>query len=904
MFYTFYNQKDNLLFRGFKNLEGFASNIFLNTYNHLFFELYIGKTSMKKPLWQIFALMLITPQWVLATGLQPISTNTPVRVQAVDFDLEMRSIYISGIMEVQFVADSGEENAANLRFPLPPESVLHKAEIYLPSQEQWATAETMGRKEGQIIYDQIVQQKFDPLLIQKIGTDFYRARIYPINEQGDLWIRVHYAHTLETADNQYRLRIPFANPDSTAATPANGVTISLSTNANAWTAGPWQISDEMGTPSTVNLDNGTAFLNLEDFTMAQDITLDLQPKESIPQATALVYQPEAANLPGHLHAWWRPDFADYPKITSQPRNVVFVIDVSGSMSGAKMAQTRQAVIRSLEALNDEDYYGLVAFDHQVYVFRPNMRSGADIGAAIEWVSGLDAMGSTGMSAGLTTGTAIGLRSPLQSATIDLLMITDGRPNEGSSTLDGILADVRAEADELARQIRIFSVGIGYDLDQALLNGLAQQTNGESTFALDDNEITGQILDLFARVRGGGISNAIATVQMTELQDNQLTWRRIFPGIALHLSAKGEITSQITLNLTGELSDATSLTLNTTASLLNPSNARFSQIAAPLVAKAWTDALERQIDEAGETQALVNQAVSLARTYGIVTRYTSLLALESEELYAEQGVERIARDPAGIALQAIEIPSSVDEGRIGGQGTSDSEKKDALPPGGPQPQPISDTSSSDFCAIAASTGGACVKVTKPEANDIDQIADASTLSDGEAFEPEFEDEAFAFIEEESDDFAGNSAVIQPAAPLPTLPTSSGGTSSAGTLGPTFTDSRPPPPDIFCEVPMLDGQLQLDIPRVNYQGDYYWASLQINALPDGTLTLTVLNYGPVASPNQNASSCQPDELRLSATLQLSIPSVFYEQEKITDVILQAIPTTEERLVFEVVSYTMDD
>jgi len=845
---------------------------------------------MKTNFWRILALMLITPQWVLATGLQPIGTNTPVRVQAVDFNLEMRDIYVSGIMEVQFVADRGDKNAANLRFPLPPDSVLHKAEIYLSSQEQWAVAETMGRKEGQIIYDRIVQQKFDPLLIQKIGTDFYRARIYPINAQGDLRMRVHYAHTLEKADNQYRLRVPFANPDSTAATPANGVTISLSTDANAWTASAWQISDEVGTPSTVNLDNGTAFLNLEDFTMAQDVTLDLQPNESISQATALVYQPEAANLTGHLHTWWQPDFADYPKVTSQPRNVVFVIDVSGSMSGAKMAQTRQAVIRSLEALSEEDYYGIVAFDNEVYVFRPNMRSGADIGAAIEWVSGLDAMGSTGLSAGLTTGAAIGIRSPLEGATIDLLMITDGRPNEGSSTVEGILADIRAEADELGRQLRIFSVGIGYDLDQALLNGLAQQTNGESTFALDDNEITGQILDLFARVRGGGISNVVATVQSAGLQDNTLTWRRIFSGAALHLSAKGEIGPQITLNLTGKLSDSTSLTLNTTVSPLNLNNTRFYQIAAPLAAKAWTDALERQIDEEGETPALVNQAVSLARTYGIVTRYTSLLALESDELYAEHGVERIVRDPAGIALQPIEIPSSEDEGRIGGEGASDKGES-----GGPQSLPTSNTSSSNFCTLAELTGGACVKITKPEANKVDQIAE-------EAFEPEFEDEVFVEAEE-SDDVAGDSAAIQPVVSSPAPPTSVPSNGSNLSL-PSFTDFEPSPTDIFCEAPMLDGQLQLDIPRVNYQGDYYWASLQINALSDGTLTLTVQNYGPVAPPNQNKSSCQPDELRLSATLQLGIPLVFYEQKKITDVILQAIPTTEGRLVFEVVSYTMDD
>jgi Ca-activated chloride channel family protein len=805
-----------------------------------------GKCFMKTHFWQILVLILFIPQWVLATGLQPIGTSTPVRVQAIDFDLEMRSIYVSGVMEVQFTADSGEENAANLRFPLPPKSVLYKAEIYLPSQEQWAIAETMGRKEGQIIYNQSVEQEFEPLLIQKIGTDFYRARIYPVTEQGDLRMRVYYAHTLETTANQYRLRIPFANPDSTAATPANGITISLQTDANAWTAGVWRINDEiatpstanndeMGTPATVNLDNGTALLNLEDFTMAQDVTLDLQPNESIPQATVLSYQPQVSDLPGHLHTWWQPDFSNYPKATSQPRNVVFVIDVSGSMSGAKMAQTRQAVIRCLEALSETDYYGIVAFDDEIYPFRPNMRSGADIDAAIEWVSDLDANGSTGMSAGLTTGAAIGIRSPLASATIDLLMITDGRPNEGSDTVEDILADVRTEADSLGRQLRIFSVGIGYDLDQSLLNGLTQQTGGESTFALDDNEITGQTLDLFARVRDGGISNVVATLQSAGFQDNALTWQRIFPGTALQLSAKGEIGPQITVNLTGELFDSTQLVLNIQASTLNfenTENASFSQIAAPLAAKIWTDALERQIDEKGETQELINPAIILARTYGIVTRYTSLLALESDKSYAKQSVERIARDPAGIALQPIETESIVDEGRIGGEGTSDDEDSNASLG---QPQPL-------------------LTMAPPP----------------------------------------------PAAPPPPIfPQAmvSGGMGYSAS-SPYDSDFKPLPA-IDCEAPILDGQLQLDIPRVLYQGNYYWASLQLNKLVDGALTLTVVNYGPVASPS--FSICQADELVFSATLQLNIPLVLYEKEEITDVILQAIPTTDGHLEFEVVSYT---
>lgn len=752
----------------------------------------------------IYIIFLIFSQLVFATGLQPINTDATVRVKTVDFDLEVRGLYVSGLMNVQFTASSGSENAANLRFPLPPDSVLHKAEIYIPSQEKWVTAETMGRKEGEIIYDRVVEKKEDPLLIQKIGTDFYRAKVFPINEQGDLRMRVHYAHTLEEVDDNYQLRVAFANQDSTPSTPADGVTISLRTDSDYWTAGTWQL-DEIGTPTTldeadtlVNLDGGTAFVNLENFSMESDIVLQLSSDE--PRATGLFYQPQ--ELDGHLHVRWHPDFSNYQAMQSKQRNVVFVIDVSGSMMGDKIALTRQAIITCLKALDKNDYYGLVAFSSSAYMFRPTMTKGDDIKAAIEWVANLQSHGGTNMSAGLTTGTSIGVTSPLADASIDLLLLSDGLP---SNTVQDILSDVGTEADKFNRQVRIFGVGIGYDLNQDLLNDLAQQTSGEATFALDDNEITGQILDLFARVRGGGLSNI--TVQVDGMDNNEFNWPRIFSNSVLQMAAKGKISNQ--LSLQGKPLNSAPIEFTSTFQPLQV-NDKMTRIAAPLAAKAWSDQLERQIDETGESEELVNQAVVLARTYGIVTRYTSLLALESDELYEQQGVELIKRDPAGIALQPIKI-SSVDEGRIGGDGTGDS-------------------------------------VEEESADDIYY------------FQPPYDNgTSLGFVTVKLDS-----------------------TVSAGI-----------PQYASCEIPTLDTKFQLYIPQLNYQGNYFWASLQ---LIKGVLE--VLDYGLIASPD--LYGCWSYKVDLSDSFELNIPLVDSDIERFTDVVLQGKFMDDGSLIFEIVSY----
>lgn len=637
---------------------------------------------MKIMFWTVLLLSWCTPLW--AMGLQAVNTDKPIQLLSVDYDLEVHDIYVAGVMETRFIAAYGDGYEANFRFPLPPDSVLHKAEIYLPEQKRWAAAETMGRREGQQIYEEVTETNQDPLLIQRIGQDFYRARVFPVGADGELRMRVYYAHTLELRDTGYQLRIAFANPDASAATPARGVQVNLHTDAAYWQPAQWELAQTWGHEATGNLATGSAALTLYDATLDTDVLLPLQAntEKSIPAAN-LSYQPQSNTLQPHTHIWWQPDFSAYPDLLAQPRNIVFVIDVSGSMSGEKIVQTRQAIVRTLDKLDEADYFGLVAFSSGVYVFDEQMRSGADKDEAKQWVSNLNASGGTGMSAGLQRAAEIGMTSPLSSAEIDLMMMTDGRPNEGSDTVMDILADMGAKAEQLGRSIRMFTIGIGYNLDQDLLNGLAQQSSGESTFALDDSEITGQVLDLFGRIRGGGLSNAkltmladtatpaTLTMVTADATPSTITWSRVFPDTVLAAGHVGRVPTQ--LMLTGHAPDFASVTLGVSLPIPLSVPTDFARIAAPLTAKALADQLERQVDQEGETDALVAEAVRLARTYGIVTRYSSLLALDSDALYAEHGVQRVERDLAGIALDPI-TDSTVDEGRIGGTGTNDTQDK--------------------------------------------------------------------------------------------------------------------------------------------------------------------------------------------------------------------------------------
>jgi len=600
-----------------------------------------------------------------ASGLQPIGTSADVFVQRVTYDVEVRGAYVSGVFEVEFRTETGDENSANFRFPLPEGGVIHKAEIYLPAQERWETAETCGRREGEDVYNDITEEEepVDPLLVQQIGANLYRARVFPIDASGDLRIRIHYAHMTERTETGSRLRIAFASADAMSATPAEGVRVTATLEPHTWDGGTWY---DLNDPAWVkDFDGGAGCATLvydELFTMDRDLVLELSGRHTPPRAGALRYVPLDSSLEDHVHAWWTPDFGAWPSAMSAPRSVVFVIDRSGSMSGMKIEETKRAVVTCLNQLAPEDTFGVVAFSSSVVTFRGTMSPASDAALGVSWVRSLTATGGTNISRGLSEGAAVAATGPNENAPIDLLLITDANANLGTTTSSGILSMLANLTEQYGREIRVFGCGMGSDVVQTFVNELALQTNAESTFALDDAEITGQITDLFARVRGGGVGSVTASIEYVgAVADAGYGWLRVFSEMLLD--------DDCTLALSGTCTDGTPVSTSVAVDPDSYDDA-FDRIAAPLAARTWADRLELEADLNGETPALVDEAVVLAKTYGIVTRYSSLLALETEQLYVEYDIETPLRDEAGIALEPVS-PSVADESRIGGAGTQDS-----------------------------------------------------------------------------------------------------------------------------------------------------------------------------------------------------------------------------------------
>ncbi|XP_005866373.1 PREDICTED: inter-alpha-trypsin inhibitor heavy chain H1 [Myotis brandtii] len=190
-------------------------------------------------------------------------------------------------------------------------------------------------------------------------------------------------------------------------------------------------------------------------------------------------------------------------LTNLNKNLVFVIDISNSMEGQKVKQTKEALLKILEDVRPGDYFDLVLFGSQVQSWRGSLvpASAANLQAAQDFVRRFSLAGATNLNGGLLLGIEIlnkGQRSnpELSNHAPILIMLTDGEPTEGETDRTQILKNVRSA---IGGKFPLYNLGFGHDVDFSFLEVMSMENNGRAQRIYEDHDATQQLQGFYNQV---------------------------------------------------------------------------------------------------------------------------------------------------------------------------------------------------------------------------------------------------------------------------------------------------------------------------------------------------------------------------------------------------------------------
>ncbi|XP_034354376.1 inter-alpha-trypsin inhibitor heavy chain H1 [Arvicanthis niloticus] len=190
-------------------------------------------------------------------------------------------------------------------------------------------------------------------------------------------------------------------------------------------------------------------------------------------------------------------------LTNLSKNLVFVIDISGSMEGQKVKQTKEALLKILGDMKPVDNFDLVLFGSQVQSWKGSLvpASNANLQAAQDFVRRFSLAGATNLNGGLLRGIEIlnkaqGSHPELSSPASILIMLTDGEPTEGETDRAQILKNVR---NAIRGRFPLYNLGFGHDLDFSFLEVMSIENNGWAQRIYEDHDATQQLQGFYNQV---------------------------------------------------------------------------------------------------------------------------------------------------------------------------------------------------------------------------------------------------------------------------------------------------------------------------------------------------------------------------------------------------------------------
>ena len=523
---------------------------------------------------------------------------------------------------------------ASYLYPLPGEAVFSDFSLWQGDRE--LKGEPMDAAQARAIYEEIVRRKRDPALIELAGHGLVRARVFPIGPGETRKITLRYTQMLDRVGDAWRFRYTAGTGPGAAASS----TFRMQVDSAARFGDPYSPTHRLNT----SRGGDRIELTLADATTRGDLELFLPLARNLVGMSLVPSQPIGED--GFFMLLLAPGRAEAPSVR---RDLVAVLDVSGSMSGDKLDQAKTALVQLLGTLRSGDRFRVVTFGSGVRRYAAGWTevSGDNVRAAQEWVRRLDTDGGTNVAGALTEAFA---EPPAEGRLGVVVFLTDGMATVGETDPERI-AD---QAERGRGPFRVFAFGIGYDVNTYLLDRLTERARGVTEYIRPGGDIEQAVGSLAAKVASPVLTDLAVRGDGVELYDLQpRSLPDLFGGDELVVFGRyrGAGSGERSVTVTGRRNGREERF---------STNARFGseQPGGDYIQQLWAarkaGALSSDIRLHGPNPEIVNELRRLALRYGILTEYTSYLVQEPNIVARPMPLQPAPQDQAGAdAVQRSE-----------------------------------------------------------------------------------------------------------------------------------------------------------------------------------------------------------------------------------------------------------
>ncbi len=548
----------------------------------------------------------------------------PVVVTEVEARIDVADQIATTTLDIALRNPTGRPQESELLVPVPSGAVLKMFAFEGGNSE--GTARLLPRDEARRIYDSIVAQTRDPALLEFVGNAVVKSSVFPVPANGVQKVRVTYEQLLE-ADGA---RIDYVLPRSEAVEYSVPWKLTMRVKSAVRIASIYSPSHEVA----VKQPNGNeASLTCETKAPGAFRVCLLRDAKDEMTASLLAY-PDPKIGGGYFLVMMAPP---KPKADAKEmlREVTVVLDRSGSMAGPKLDQAKAAALQVIEGLKDGEGFNLIVYNEAVETFaaQPVIKTAETTKQAREYINALRVSGGTNIHDAVVEALR---QKPLDGMLPIVLFLTDGLPTIGQTSEKAIRETV---AKGNPHQRRVFTFGVGVDVNTALLTRMARDTRATAEFVLPREDVEVKVGRVFERLRGPLLTKPALRVQDDPNRVSDMIpapLPDVFEGEQILLSGTYRGEAPLHFQLTGaEAGGERKFDFTFNLNKASTANAFVARLWASNKIAVLSEAIRDMGADGGtgNTTELVNEIVRLSTQFGILSEYTAFLAEEGTSLAA-------------------------------------------------------------------------------------------------------------------------------------------------------------------------------------------------------------------------------------------------------------------------------